>query len=60
MQASVFIVGLERQVGLDPDDPIVSFVLFFGTSASLWYAYSFVLHIIRSYFPKHKHTIVFW
>ncbi|CAM8952140.1 unnamed protein product [Rhodiola kirilowii] len=38
-QASVFIVGLERNLGLDPDDPIVPFAIFLGTSTSLWILY---------------------
>lgn len=38
-KASFFIVGIERKVGLDPDDPIVPFVVFLGTSASLWIFY---------------------
>uniref|UniRef100_A0A7N0TV72 Rhodanese domain-containing protein n=1 Tax=Kalanchoe fedtschenkoi TaxID=63787 RepID=A0A7N0TV72_KALFE len=38
-QVSVFVVELERKIGLDPDDPIVPFVIFLGTSASLWIFY---------------------
>ncbi|XVE84409.1 hypothetical protein DITRI_Ditri17bG0010100 [Diplodiscus trichospermus] len=33
------IEGLERSVGLDPNDPIVPFFLLFGTSATLWTFY---------------------
>lgn len=31
------IEGVERSLGLDPSDPIVPFVLLFGTSSTLWY-----------------------
>ena len=40
------IEGLERSIGLDPNDPVVPFVLFLGTSTTLWYEYSFVLEEI--------------
>ncbi|CAL5414184.1 unnamed protein product [Camellia sinensis] len=30
---------LEKSIGLDPNDPIVPFVLFIGTSAALWGSY---------------------
>ncbi|KAJ6951999.1 hypothetical protein D5086_033282 [Populus alba] len=32
----IAIEGLEKSLGLDPNDPIVPFVLFLGTSATLW------------------------
>lgn len=38
-QVYIGIEGLEQSLGLDPNDPIVPFVLFLGTSATLWYAY---------------------
>ncbi|TXG72684.1 hypothetical protein EZV62_001263 [Acer yangbiense] len=38
-QVSVAIDGLERSLGLEPSDPIVPFVLFLGTSATLWIFY---------------------
>lgn len=31
------IEGLERSLGLDPSDPIVPFVLFIGTTSTIWY-----------------------
>ncbi|KAL5574764.1 hypothetical protein UlMin_016463 [Ulmus minor] len=33
------IEGLEQSLGLNPNDPIVPFVLFLGTSATLWVFY---------------------
>ncbi|XP_059445546.1 calcium sensing receptor, chloroplastic isoform X2 [Corylus avellana] len=33
------IEGLERSIGLDPNDPVVPFVLFLGTSTTLWVFY---------------------
>ncbi|KAF5733940.1 hypothetical protein HS088_TW16G00381 [Tripterygium wilfordii] len=33
------IEGLEKDLGFDPSDPIVPFVLFIGTSATLWIFY---------------------
>ncbi|KAH9782868.1 Rhodanese domain-containing protein [Citrus sinensis] len=38
-QVSVAIEGLERSLGFDPNDPIVPFVVFLGTSATLWIFY---------------------
>ncbi|KAJ6952000.1 hypothetical protein NC653_041231 [Populus alba x Populus x berolinensis] len=35
-QVYIAIEGLEKSLGLDPNDPIVPFVLFLGTSATLW------------------------
>lgn len=32
----------EKSLGLDPNDPIVTFVLFIGTSATLWYRCCFL------------------
>ncbi|KAL9342551.1 hypothetical protein Peur_065876 [Populus x canadensis] len=32
----IAIEGLEKSLGLDPNDPVVPFVLFLGTSATLW------------------------
>ncbi|KAL5784248.1 hypothetical protein ACOSQ2_006640 [Xanthoceras sorbifolium] len=43
-QVSVAVDGLERSLGLDPSDPIVPFVLFLGTSATLW-----VFYRVRTY-----------
>ncbi|KAK3204177.1 hypothetical protein Dsin_018223 [Dipteronia sinensis] len=43
-QVSVAIDGLERSLGLEPSDPIVPFVLFLGTSATLW-----VFYWVRTY-----------
>ncbi|KAK9030101.1 hypothetical protein V6N11_031532 [Hibiscus sabdariffa] len=33
------IEGVERSLGFDPNDPIVPFILLFGTSATLWAFY---------------------
>ncbi|XP_009366217.2 uncharacterized protein LOC103956016 [Pyrus x bretschneideri] len=38
-QVYISIEGLEENLGLDPNDPIVPFVLFLGTSATLWVIY---------------------
>ncbi|XP_031391537.1 uncharacterized protein LOC116203765 isoform X2 [Punica granatum] len=38
-QVSFAIGELERNLGLDPSDPIVSFVLFLGTASTLWAFY---------------------
>ncbi|KAJ6433475.1 hypothetical protein OIU84_017212 [Salix udensis] len=35
-QVYIAIEGLEKSLGLDPNDPIVPLVLFLGTSATLW------------------------
>ncbi|GLT56599.1 hypothetical protein SLA2020_296300 [Shorea laevis] len=35
----IAIEGLERNLGLDPNDPIVSFTLFLSTSTTLWLFY---------------------
>ncbi|GLT91560.1 hypothetical protein SLE2022_094430 [Rubroshorea leprosula] len=35
----IAIEGLERNLGLDPNDPIVPFTLFLGTSTTLWLFY---------------------
>ncbi|XP_011037368.1 PREDICTED: uncharacterized protein LOC105134600 isoform X3 [Populus euphratica] len=35
-QVYIAIEGLEKSLGLDPNDPVVPFVLFLGTSATLW------------------------
>jgi hypothetical protein len=29
--------SLEKSLGLDPNDPIIPFVVFVGSSATLWY-----------------------
>lgn len=39
IQIYLAVEGFERSVGLDPSDPIVPFVLFLGTSATLWVFY---------------------
>ncbi|XP_039037692.1 calcium sensing receptor, chloroplastic-like [Hibiscus syriacus] len=38
-QIYIGIEGLERSVGFDPNDPIVPFFLFVGSSATLWVFY---------------------
>ncbi|XP_008394292.3 uncharacterized protein [Malus domestica] len=38
-QVYISIEGLEENLGLDPNDPIILFVLFLGTSATLWVIY---------------------
>ncbi|XP_052206327.1 uncharacterized protein LOC127810814 [Diospyros lotus] len=35
-QIYIVLEGLEKNIGLDPSDPVVPFVLFIGTSATLW------------------------
>ncbi|KAJ6379298.1 hypothetical protein OIU76_016008 [Salix suchowensis] len=35
-QVYIAIEGLEKSLGLDPNDPVVPLVLFLGTSATLW------------------------
>ncbi|XP_041008018.1 uncharacterized protein LOC121252433 isoform X2 [Juglans microcarpa x Juglans regia] len=35
-QVYIALEGLEKNLGLDPNDPIVPFVLFLGTSTTLW------------------------
>lgn len=37
MQVYAIIEGFEKILGLDPTDPIVQFVLFFGSSAAIGY-----------------------
>lgn len=39
LQVYSAIEGVERSLGLDPSDPIVPFVLLFGTSSTLWAVY---------------------
>lgn len=48
------IKGLEQSLGVDPNDPIVPFVLFFGTSATLWYELPFALRFFFSFVRKVK------
>ncbi|XP_074325329.1 uncharacterized protein LOC141662541 isoform X2 [Apium graveolens] len=43
-QVYVGLEGLERSFGLDPSDPIVTLVLLFATSVSLWSAYWFLTY----------------
>ncbi|XP_068339228.1 uncharacterized protein [Pyrus communis] len=38
-QVYISIEGLEENLGLDPNDPVIPFVLFLGTSATLWVIY---------------------
>lgn len=38
-QVYIAIEGLEKSLGLDPLDPVVPFVLFLGTSTTLWVFY---------------------
>ncbi|XP_010413644.1 PREDICTED: uncharacterized protein LOC104699942 [Camelina sativa] len=38
-QVSVAIGGLERNLGLDPDDPIIHLFLFVGTTGTFWVLY---------------------
>ncbi|XP_012075405.1 uncharacterized protein LOC105636682 isoform X2 [Jatropha curcas] len=38
-QVYIAIEGLEKNLGLDPNDPIVPFFLFIGTSTALWVLY---------------------
>ncbi|KAH8480138.1 hypothetical protein H0E87_030394 [Populus deltoides] len=38
-QVYIAIEGLEKSLGLYPNDPVVPFVLFLGTSATLWVFY---------------------
>ncbi|OVA12099.1 hypothetical protein BVC80_1771g21 [Macleaya cordata] len=38
-QVYIFIEGLEANLGLDPNDPIIPFVLLLGTSATLGISY---------------------
>ncbi|KAG7561470.1 Rhodanese-like domain superfamily [Arabidopsis thaliana x Arabidopsis arenosa] len=38
-QVSVAIGGLERNIGLDPDDPIIHLFLFVGTTGTFWVLY---------------------
>uniref|UniRef100_A0A1S4CKS0 Uncharacterized protein n=1 Tax=Nicotiana tabacum TaxID=4097 RepID=A0A1S4CKS0_TOBAC len=40
-QGYVALEGLERNLGMDPSDPIIPFVLFLGASTSFWYEYPF-------------------
>ncbi|KAF3962973.1 hypothetical protein CMV_012583 [Castanea mollissima] len=43
-QVYIAIEGLEKNLGLDPSDPIVPFVLLLGTSTTLW-----VFYWVRTY-----------
>ncbi|KAL6952219.1 hypothetical protein U1Q18_047628, partial [Sarracenia purpurea var. burkii] len=43
-QFYVALEGLEKSVGVDPNDPIVPFVLLIGTSATLWGSYWLVTY----------------
>ncbi|KAL2920813.1 Calcium sensing receptor chloroplastic [Bienertia sinuspersici] len=44
LQVYSTIEGLERNLGLDPSDPIVPFVLFIGTSSTIWAVYWLVTY----------------
>lgn len=47
-QVSFAVEELERNLGLDPGDPIVSFVLFVGTASALWYeVHGLIFHCIQ-------------
>lgn len=54
-QVYIVIEGLEKYLGFDPNDPIVPFILFLGSSATLGYEQCRVacleghvcLHVIR-------------
>lgn len=37
------VEGFEESLGLDPNDPLVPFVLFLGLSVTLWYKPCFVI-----------------
>ncbi|PQQ03358.1 uncharacterized protein Pyn_01430 [Prunus yedoensis var. nudiflora] len=43
-QVYIAIEGLEENLGLDPNDPIIPFVIFLGTSATLW-----VIYLVRTF-----------
>ncbi|BBH08628.1 Rhodanese/Cell cycle control phosphatase superfamily protein [Prunus dulcis] len=43
-QVYIAIEGLEENLGLDPNDPIIAFVIFLGTSATLW-----VIYLVRTF-----------
>ncbi|GFP97776.1 calcium sensing receptor chloroplastic, partial [Phtheirospermum japonicum] len=38
-QVYMAVEGFEERLGLDPNDPLIPFVLFFGLSATLWGSY---------------------
>ncbi|XP_077229405.1 rhodanese/Cell cycle control phosphatase superfamily protein isoform X2 [Tasmannia lanceolata] len=38
-QANIYIEGLEKYLGLDPNDPIIPFILFLGSTTTLGQAY---------------------
>ncbi|KAK4410530.1 hypothetical protein Sango_0126000 [Sesamum angolense] len=38
-QVSIAVEGFEESLGLDPNDPLIPFVLFLGVSATLWGSY---------------------
>ncbi|KAL7152439.1 hypothetical protein ABFS83_04G097100 [Erythranthe nasuta] len=38
-QVYIVLVGFEESLGLDPNDPLIPFVLFVGVSATLWGSY---------------------
>ncbi|XP_021751725.1 uncharacterized protein LOC110717360 [Chenopodium quinoa] len=44
LQVYSAIEGLERSLGLDPSDPIVPFILFVGTTSTLWAVYWLVTY----------------
>lgn len=39
------VEGFEENLGLDPNDPLVPFVLFLGLSVTLWYKSCLVIFI---------------
>ncbi|KAL0463853.1 UNVERIFIED_CONTAM: hypothetical protein Slati_0272900 [Sesamum latifolium] len=38
-QVSIGVEGFEESLGLDPNDPLIPFILFLGVSATLWGSY---------------------
>ncbi|KAL0429868.1 UNVERIFIED_CONTAM: hypothetical protein Sradi_0612800 [Sesamum radiatum] len=38
-QVSIAVEGFEESLGLDPNDPLIPFILFLGVSATLWGSY---------------------
>ncbi|PWA92274.1 Rhodanese-like domain-containing protein [Artemisia annua] len=63
-QAYMVLEGFETNLGIDPADPIVPFLLLIGTSTTLWYTFLFVFFNLNDvcWFWKltHLHRVSYW
>jgi len=57
---------LEKTFGLDPNDPIIPFIVLVGSSATLWYVnfpspkLSFVVYLLENNFHKKTLSVIYF